>query len=74
MTSGLLLAVGQTWHATGLHAMEILELHPQTLTAEASVRVRTGPERVVTQSERTLRAWISRNRATQVMPCPDCIR
>jgi hypothetical protein len=60
---GHILAVGQTWHAHGLHEVVILEMHPQTLTAEASVRVRTGPERVVTQSERTLRSWISRNKA-----------
>lgn len=65
------LSPGQVWQAADGKQRTILAMHPQTLTADAWVRVRTGSDQTTVISMRTLRAWISKQKAAEVVPCPD---
>jgi hypothetical protein len=56
------LATGQTWVEPNGASRTIVDLHPETDTAEASVRFRIAG-RVVTITVVTFRTWISRTKA-----------
>lgn len=72
------LSAGQVWQATiavadGARLVTILDVFPGTPLTDARVKLRQTDNRiradvVVTQLERTFRAWISRNKAAEVVP------